>query len=164
MDDGFYFLMCNYNNKGYKKTVKYEGIFSIKDNVVTRYSLGDQVIKNSRVYYLLPPTAEQSFIVPSHQNIIKEISSHFEDIKYREQFVLKLQKSTLNAGEYYSNIYRPFISNDFLEKQRGLPERIDISHTFFPDDVLFDDREYLSRLNQLELLVDELDSIFKNIE
>lgn len=66
-------------------------------------------------------------------------------------------KSALNQGEYYPNIYRPIFSK---RHTFPTPSTIDLKAYLS----LFDQTEYISRLNQLKIIYHDLSDIFKYVE
>lgn len=166
MKDGFYILMCNYAKPKFEKNLNYECLLHIKHDSIARYSIGDNSYKSTRQYYLMPLLGDQ--IITQNTQTDDEIKSllceKFSDLNVRNKYEFIYHKTFLASGEYYPNIYRPFLCYDFIERQRNFPDRNDIAHVLFEDIHMFDDKEYLTRLNQLELLVEELQTIFQVIE
>lgn len=70
-----------------------------------------------------------------------------------DSFHLIICKSDLNQGEHYPNIYRPIFSRRYTT-ERDL-------EAFFP---LYDQAEYISRLNQLSIIYHDLSDIFTYVE
>lgn len=165
MKDGFYILMCNYAKPGFEKILNYECLLDFKPNEIAKYSLGDNSYKSTRQYYLLPLLPEQIVTRPETDDKIKSLlCENFPHLNARSEYEFLYFKTFLDSGEYHPNIYRPFLCYDFIEKQRNLPDRNDLAHILFEDIHLFDEKEYLSRLNQLEILVEELQTIFQVVE
>lgn len=75
----------------------------------------------------------------------------------------KLVKLHLNYGQRYTSIYRPVFTEDFIDNYfvpyiNNRPAR-----TFYHDLQIEDVLEYSNRLRQLEIVLDDLDSVFKTI-
>lgn len=86
------------------------------------------------------------------------------DIKLDYKYKIIERKSNHNIGEYYKNIYRPVISY----KLQNLHQLIDDRPLSICDDDISIwgeyKNEYSSHIRQLELILDELKSVFKVVE
>ncbi len=171
IENGYYFLMCDYYSNNQSKNgenLSYECLLHIQDNFVQRYSVGDQVDGYTHFYYLLWALNEDKIQIENTEPLkIKEcLCNRFLDLKARSKYDFLFVKTFLNSGKFYPKIYRPFLSNEFIEHKRKLPPTPDkqVQKLLFEDIHIFEEAEYLSRLNQLELLIDELSDIFKIVE
>ncbi len=166
LEDGYYTLICNYSNSSQKKNLNFECLIQITGDLACKYSFYDQLYNTDRIYYLLPLLKEQKVTLngKTEDKIKDTLCNHFEDLKARENYEFVFIKTFLNTGEYYPQIYRPFLSYDFITKKRKLPSRNNIKHLIGEDFYPSNEKEYLSRLNQLELLTNELSEIFKTVE
>lgn len=165
MEEGFYFLMCNYGKPGTRDNLNFEALLQFTDKEIYRYTCGDTVEKSTRFYFLFPSLEKQIIKRDAKaEEDLKSLLCKFPDLNTRSECEFLYHKTFLNAGEYYPYIYRPFLSYDFIEQKRNLPERNDLKHMLLEDMHMFDDKEYLARLNQLELLTEDLQTIFQVIE
>lgn len=74
----------------------------------------------------------------------------------------ELIKLDLNCGQVYQSIYRPLLTEKIIKHQDDL--RDDIPETKdYVDIPIMDIKDYSNRLNQLELLLDDLYDVFKVI-
>ncbi len=76
----------------------------------------------------------------------------------------RLTHITLNCGQVYPSIYRPLFVDPYsnfydVPFKKGLP-----SYEFYKDPVITNPQEYSNRLRQLEIILDDLNEVFKVID
>lgn len=170
MTNGYYILLCNYSKTNDNSNLVYEAIIQVEDNRICRYTLHSETHSATNFDFLITKDNNNDNCLKVREQTEQEIKNvlceKYLDLKAREDAVFIFKKSFLDAGEYYSNIYRPFLSNKYLSKKNN----IRLTNTEAIEDVLFtegsfsNETEYLSRFNQLELLLEDLSIIFQTIE
>lgn len=170
MTNGYYILLCNYSKTDDNSNLVYEAVIQVENNSVSRYTLHSETHSETNFDFLLTNDFNNDSYLKiteqTDQAIKNVLCEKYPDLKAREEAIFIFRKSFLDAGEYYPNIYRPFLSNKYLSKKNKirLTNTEAIENVLFTEVTLFEESEYLSRLNQLELLLEDLSVIFQTIE
>lgn len=160
LSNGFYIHVTYIVNSG-KKYQHVRSFFEIKDNHIILYGSSYFYRKEFFDDYLSGQSYE---LISTDENVVCEFLRNLPHLVFPSFFKEEFIKTKLNCGEKYFNVYRPCFNVAIAEKREeaGL---IDNKPFFsdYEDAKISNNQEYYNLLNQLEILVDELNSVFKTI-
>jgi hypothetical protein len=163
LNDGFYIYTTYLNNSG-EKVQFIKGFFEIKNTNLILYDFDDSF--NTLYDYCLTPFLNGPCVLNNTK--VEEVYDCIEKIDLNIRFnpsIFKKEivKINLNCGEKFYNIYRPLFNKRIKSDSRN--DLIDYKPAFndYIDSNIMNNREYYNLLNQLEILVDDLSSIFKTV-
>lgn len=117
---------------------------------------------DDRVRFCIPIKKENG----SQYNGIEDFLSNLPkqlDLKLDFKYKIIEHKSHHKIGEYYRNIYRPVVSYK-VQRFHLIKDGIPLSDVYDDISIWTYRNEYLSHLRQLELILDDLKSVFRVIE
>lgn len=144
------------DNDPLKKNYSFDLIFSCKEGKL------EWLFMTDRLRPCFPKRKENGHRYDDIEDFLSNIPEYL-DLKLDFKYKIIEHKSKHNIGEYYKNIYRPVISyklQRFHMANNGVP----YSDSYDDISIWYYRREYLSHLRQLELILEELNSVFKVIE
>lgn len=162
MEDGFY-LYINYD---IINNIKYQTIrvpFEISDGKLYEASCDLEDGEDKSILYQCSKPIDINH--SGELELLKELDSFNESYcltgtldSIKNEFI----KLDLNCGQIYQSIYRPLLTEKIIKHQDDL--RDDVPETKdYVDIPIIDTQDYSNRLNQLELLLDDIYDVFKVI-
>lgn len=150
-NDGFYYILSNYNGKWI-----YNNLIQITSNEnnkkIITHSIGDLKVHKIKYYFLRTVIPDQER--PFTKDIFQSPSINSDN--------KKITSAKLNAGESYKDIYRPVLSQEKIDLCRNpyLLEHMDLDYF---DSPIFNTNKFISDFNQLQILIELIEKVFKYI-
>lgn len=156
-----YYIYINYFNQSGEKCQSIKGAFKIEDNNITLYGFSPICMEFSHKFSF--ESTNPHTLNASEQDDVNEylkINPHYNTHSVWGREIIPIK---LNYGEKYFNIYRPCYNASMVERSSY---RMKDNKPFledYKDLPIMDEREYHNHLNQLEILVDDLQNVFKTV-
>lgn len=150
-NDGFYYILSNYKDKWI-----YNNLIQITSNennkVLIVHSIGDLKVHNIKYYFLRDIIQDQKYLFT--KDIFQSLNLNSNN--------KRIIPAKLSAGESYKDIYRPVLSQEKIDLCRNsyLLEYMDLDYF---DSPIFNTNKFISDFNQLQILIELIEKVFKYI-
>lgn len=150
-NDGFYYILSNYNDKWI-----YNNLIQITSNennkILIVHSLGELKVHNIKYYFLRDIIQDQKYLFT--KDIFQSLNLNSNN--------KRIIPAKLSAGESYKDIYRPVLSQEKIDLCRNsyLLEYMDLDYF---DSPIFNTNKFISDFNQLQILIELIEKVFKYI-
>lgn len=150
-NDGFYYILSNYNDKWI-----YNNLIQITSNennkILIVHSLGELKVHNIKYYFLRDIIQDQKYLFT--KDIFQSLNLNSNN--------KRIIPAKLSAGESYKDIYRPVLSQEKIDLCRNsyLLEYMDWDYF---DSPIFNTNKFISDFNQLQILIELIEKVFKYI-
>lgn len=161
LENGFYFYLT-YTDCPKHKCQNIISFFSINDDKMVLYGFDDSMpnpIDDNSICQSLSHKLDTSI----DDEVYQYLDSSFSSLKSGTLYEKEIIKSNFDIGDKYYNIYRPLFNINIVGYSNdGL---IDYNPNLndYADSKVRNNQEYYNLLNQLEILVDDLNEIFKTL-
>lgn len=150
-NNGFYYILSNYNDKWI-----YNNLIQITSNennkILIVHSIGDLKVHNIKYYFLRDIIQDQKHLFT--KDIFQLLNLNSNNIK--------IIPAKLNAGECYKDIHRPVLSQEKIDLCRN-PYLLEYMDLDYFDSPIFNTNKFISDFNQLQILIELIEKVFKYI-